>query len=545
MNICQVSSTKNLNQAINNKYNNPYYKTEPMANDSVSFKGLMSVPRWEIPRANTGLKKLLFGTGLSAAAIFAIEKQFSFVPALENEIQRPDLKSINSMDLSRKEGFEVLPNESGYKRGNLIVTAINPNTLQNESANLDEKTLQDAHKAYLKCTAHTPLLESSAMMYLDLYKFNHSYKTIATIKDIESNEIVLVQEANPNTGDIYIPLSVKEKYSMKIKNPQNKTETGILTIDKNSDYATKVQDFNLEKEVQVIYPDGTEKNLKDLYLTQKDAINFLDNSGVTVFNMYKDKNGVLYSDNCAGWDGNYAKITENNAKKKYYALSDDLEYYSIDINKLPKEQAFEFYATRPKIRKVFEIPYGTVLKCGDETIQASNKKRNFLYVDYKGNYRMTDKIDRSCDAIFCKPIDNQSKEKWDSIFETGKNEVEEMKFNEKYKAVQQKYSADNTTRNIKALEVTGSVPFVTTRECKPTNFYKQVYDYYVNKYPEYKNYQFVFTSSAAYGLSLEIKNGDKIVDTCWTKSEIVDGPVFEKSREIIQLGEYKTIIPYN
>ena len=87
MNVQQINNIRYLNQNNNSSCNNQYYKTEPMENDSISFKGL-PIQRWKIPQANTGLKKMLFGTWLSAAAVWTIEKGFNFIPFTEGEITR-------------------------------------------------------------------------------------------------------------------------------------------------------------------------------------------------------------------------------------------------------------------------------------------------------------------------------------------------------------------------------------------------------------------------------------------------------------------------
>ncbi len=534
MKILQVNHLRDLNQQNNTEYNCMYYKTKPLENDSVSFQA----HRWKIPqKANTGLKKLLFGTGISAAAIWAEQNQFSFIPAMEDEIERVDLQSLNA-NLPIKAGFEVLPNNSGYRKGNLVVTAINPKNLKNKSASIDEKTLIDIDKAYTRSVNYAPLLENSAIVYVDLYDFKEGYKPIISIKDKASEEIVSVLEHQGANFDIYINPKIQEKYSMKIVKPKNKTEFGCLTVEKNSDYVINVQSLRLTEDVSIKYPDGTEKSLEDLYNTGEKAINGGNFTVNIQDNIYKDKKGILYKN---GGFGRYCKIDDVNTKKEYYALSSDLALCSIDITKLPTEQAFQFYQHKPIIQKVFEVPFGTVITCGDTTLQATNEKRNFLYVNSRGNYRLSDKIDRSF-----KPIDNESKENGEAIIESALNDVEEKKFNEEYKARELKYSADNTPRNLSTLKETNRIPYVSMRETEfdetTKNYCKRVYDYYVNKYPEYKNYKFEFIDGI-FAFWLGIKNGDEVIGTIVQDTEIIDGPVFEKSRQIKKLGEYTEVVP--
>jgi len=228
-------------------------------------------------------------------------------------------------------------------------------------------------------------------------------------------------------------------------------------------------------------------------------------------------------------------------EKGCYALSDDFEICTIDKTKLPKEQAFYFYTYKPTIRKVIELPYGTAINCGNTTLQATNKKRNFLYVDSKGNYRVSDKIDRNFN-----PIDKESKEKWEAIIEAGYNDEEEKRFREEFEARDIKYSADNKPRNLYTYKETNRWPMVSMREYEfdesTKNYCKRVYDYYVDKYPEYKDYKFEFIQGI-YGLWFGVKNGDEVITTVAHEAEIVDGPVFEKSRQIRNFGEYTEVEP--
>ena len=91
MKIQQINNTKYVNKTVNTERNNRYHKTEPMENDSVNFKGAVSTRVFNIPQTRTGLKRILFGTGLSAAAVWAIKMGFDFIPFNEDEITRPQL----------------------------------------------------------------------------------------------------------------------------------------------------------------------------------------------------------------------------------------------------------------------------------------------------------------------------------------------------------------------------------------------------------------------------------------------------------------------
>lgn len=46
MNIYQISNIKAHNLIDQKKYNNNLYKTEPIKNDTITFKARMHVPRW-------------------------------------------------------------------------------------------------------------------------------------------------------------------------------------------------------------------------------------------------------------------------------------------------------------------------------------------------------------------------------------------------------------------------------------------------------------------------------------------------------------------
>jgi len=91
MKIQQIQNIKYLNQTLNTECNNKYHKTEPMENDSINFKGRIPDRVFLIPQARKGLMKIFFGTGLPAAAVWAIDKGFDFIPFKEEEIDRPPL----------------------------------------------------------------------------------------------------------------------------------------------------------------------------------------------------------------------------------------------------------------------------------------------------------------------------------------------------------------------------------------------------------------------------------------------------------------------
>lgn len=309
-------------------------------------------------------------------------------------------------------------------------------------------------------------------------------------------------------------------------------ESGYPLIAKDAEFANK-ENFTFPENSTITFADGTEENLED----------FIDKNAIKIkpFGTYeyftKDENGNIFRKLPKDGKYNYFNL-DGEQVDTYYAVSDDNNLYSIDLSKLPVGQEF-YFCNRPYTIEAL-IPKGANVKYGDtilEPLESCNYKNIVCINNRKPYLRCFHRV-----VLDHVAIDNDSQEKWDDIKEKLKKEEQKLvdEFDEEMKN-------DCKSRNM----VIGSSVFQyemcgpLTRE-EPSEeeryFYKKAYDYYTEKYPEYKNCKFEFgRRSQVY--KLVIKNGEETLNTIYGTTKRVDGPILGCSRELVNLGEFKMKYP--
>ena len=326
---------------------------------------------------------------------------------------------------------------------------------------------------------------------------------------------------------------VPEKLTPPDVSKLNLSEFNYPTIPEGAEYGTKI-DFNIPEEATISYPDGTIKKLKDVM--NDEGINTI--GPMTSYVFIKDKNGNLFKYDSHSKKYCYFDLTTND--DTYYALSENNQLYSIDLEKLPADKAFAFNAQ--PITKCIIIPAGTKVNVGNNVIEFDKSsggayKKLVCYLKDGDTKFWTTEITKDNDVA-----DNVSKQRQDTVLQYLKEE--EKKLTEE---LNEQNRIEEKTRNMVVnnsyekwgIDDDGRKKEVTSEE---NNFYKQVYDYYTNKNEKYKNYQFEFLRTNS-RYTLKIKDGEKIVETIYGRRETIDGPIFSSSRIQHRLGEFTAIYP--
>ena len=389
------------------------------------------------------------------------------------------------------------------------------------------KISQTSKKALniLKNIIKVPLLIAGGLIVTLILIYKLLKETDKENKRIKENKMA------QQTQDVQKP-NFPEFDGRVLENQVRINGSGYPLIAKDAEFANK-ENFTFPENSTITFEDGTEENLED----------FIDKNGFKLkpFGTYeyftKDENGNVFRKLSKDGKYNYFNL-DRNQNDTYYAVSDDNNLYSIDLSKLPVGQEF-YFCNRPYTIQTL-IPKGAIIKYDNETIKPEDS------CDYKKlicfNNRKPYLWSFSSVVFNEKAIDNNSQEKWNIIKE--KLKKEEQKLVDEFK---EKMKNDRKSRNM----VIGSSFFQyemcgpLTRE-EPTEeeryFYKKAYDYYTEKYPEYKNCKFEFERrNQVY--ELVIKNGEETLNTIHGTTKRVEGPILSNSRELVNLGEFKMKYP--
>ena len=335
-------------------------------------------------------------------------------------------------------------------------------------------------------------------------------------------------------------VNVKSEPALDIQTPPDYSKLNFSKykypiVSKDSEYATKI-DFEIPENATITYPDGAVKPLKKV-INEDGVNNQLPSYDIFI----KDKDGNIFK-----YDSHYKEYTyfdlSKNRNNDYYALSEDNELYSINLEKLPEGQAFAF--SQAPIRKRIIIPKGTKVEFGEKTYIAGENSNSMysvlsVYIE-DGNTKcyMRERVERYNVGV----VDSVSEQRWNTLY--GKLQTEEANL---IKELDKQNSVEEKRRNMEVCQSTekwGRDDDMRTVDVTPdeNNFYKQVYDYYVDKYENYKDFKFIFKRlNSQY--TLKIMDGDNVIDTMGGREETIDGPIFDNSRVKRFIGDVEAIYP--
>lgn len=377
----------------------------------------------------------------------------------------------------------------------------------------------------LKNIIKVPLLIVGGLIMVPIFIYKLLRETDKEEKRIKENRMA------QQTQDVQKP-NFPEFDGRVLESQVKINESGYPLIAKDAEFANK-ENFTFPENSTIIFEDGTEENLED----------FMNKNGFklkplgTYEYFTKDENGNIFRKLSKEGKYNYFNL-DREQNDTYYAVSDDNNLYSIDLSKLPVGQEF-YFCSRPYTIETL-IPKEAIIKFGDETIKPVDS------CDYKKlicfNNRKPYLWSFSSVCFDEKAIDNNSQEKWNTIKE--KLKKEEQKLINKFKEdIMHDHKQRNMVVGSSFFQYEMSSPFTPE---EPTEeeiyFYKKAYDYYTEKYPEYKNCKFEFgRMNQVY--ELVIKNGEETLNKIYGSIKRVDGPILGNSRELVNLGEFKMKYP--
>ena len=436
MNVQQINNIRYLNQNNNASYNNQYYKTEPMENDSISFKGL-PIQRWKIPQANTGLKKMLFGTGLSAAAVWAIEKGFNFIPFTEEEITRATSsnteKQVTDIPVPKKLDTEKLDmynipilydkEEISKLKGDNLV-----NYIREKGIKLDydsrvsgyhggaarnyhyvlpliegtKLTIEDKEITVPK--GHVCLDEDGYLRVCSFYQFHHSTPMMATHKlpinkPEKRDEYLQFMNLPYYNEDGNIEIADISEYDCKhLRQEEYNNDGQLISIGSNC------QNVNYE------YNDNGQL-IKVVYGSSKNSIEtnyFYDNNTCTkTMKAYKGGFEVLYDEECTdvqefqvnsakGYKKDNLTVTclnpDRGSNESGYLEEDTLKEidktFQAELKKNPKLSQYDIFIDMYKFGGIFETVYKPIVTVKDKETGEIISIKQGLYKD-KNNHAQT------------------------------------------------------------------------------------------------------------------------------------------------------------
>lgn len=418
----------------------------------------------------------------------------------------------------------MIPNVTSYNtinkyptsfRGNINKKIINPK-LSIETQNTTSKVTD-----ILKGVAKLPLC---VLKYSILTLFGLGIVTVGifdTLKELFEKEKDITDKEN--VPDLKTP-----KPPEIIESLAKETE-GYPLISSNAEFATKAP-FKFEKESTITFVDGTEQNLEDF--VKENGLKMRPLRAPEYF--IKDENGNIFRKTSTFDNGEYYLFQD---KQTYYAVDENNDVYSIDLSKLPVGKEFLFCETPVTIKTL--VPRGAIVKYGGEILKSEYGENNYQRLTCLPNRKpYLFPVSR----IKEETLEKASQEKLDNIYE--KLEKEEQLYIDKLK---NEIESDNKQRNMSLKPSFSIYEMCTPAEIEEASecekyFYKKAYDYYIDKYPEYKNCKFVFHRENSTYI-MEIMNGEEIIKTIRGHFEVVDGPIFANTRDKSNIGEFKMECP--
>ena len=316
----------------------------------------------------------------------------------------------------------------------------------------------------------------------------------------------------------------------------NMNEKGIALIPKDAEFAQKLS-FDFPEGSTITFVDGTKENLKD-YVEKNGFL--MKHAGCRQY-FTKDENGNVFKKTSENSKYRYYNLSQTN-NDNYYAMSEDKDIYLIDLSKIPAGKEFCFNDRPCAIETL--IPEGAIVRYGDKILEPNSKECKIQ------NLTCYPDFEPRISAFIGNPklntaVDNETQDKFNVFLENLKKEEQALvdEFAEEIKN-------DAIQRNTKNLIIGSSIfhfELSAPRTVMAPNdseiyFYKKAYDYYIKKYPEYKDYKFSFENvDECY--KMKIIKDDKIVKTISGYGKSIDGPIFSHSRWKANLGEFEMKFP--